>query len=120
MFFGMTPRTTLYLLQNAEQIYIQSDPESGFVGGYGRSLGLVWVYFSDPGITIDILNSNSEVVKTENLSGWILINYHLILNGYSRNTFGGDSTIAFDNRYLYRWFQEAEKSALENGFGIHE
>jgi hypothetical protein len=28
--------------------------------------------------------------------------------------------LVFDNRYLYRWFQDAEKFAKENNLGVHE
>ena len=111
---------TRFLLENAQQIYIQSDPDSGFVGGYGRPLGLVWVNLGETGVTYDHLNSNDEVVKTEFLSGWVLVNYQIILNGYSYNYYGSDSTLSFGNRYLFRWFQEAERQAVEDGIGLHE
>jgi hypothetical protein len=28
--------------------------------------------------------------------------------------------MVFDNKYLVRWFQEAEKYASEHGLGVHE
>ena len=111
---------TVYVLEHAQAIYIQSDPDSGFVGGYGRPLGLVWVNLGTPGIVYDHLNSDGEVVRTESLSGWILLNYHLILNGYSNNYYGTDSSMAFNDRYLFRWFQDAEKSAIAAGIGLQE
>ena len=111
---------TTLILNNAERIYIQSDPEAGYTETYGRHLGLVWVDLGETGLTIDILNSDSEVMRTEHLSGWILLNYYLVLNGYSYNYYGSDSELVFNDRYLVRWFQEAERYASENGLGIHE
>ena len=111
---------TTLILNSAVNIYIQSDPEAGYTETYGRHLGLVWVDLGEVGLTIDILNSDSEVMRTEHLSGWILLNYHLVLNGYSYNYYGSDSELVFNDRYLVRWFQEAEKFAAENGLGIHE
>ncbi|MCK4551798.1 MAG: lamin tail domain-containing protein [Tenericutes bacterium] len=111
---------TTLILNNAVNIYIQSDPEAGYTETYGRHLGLVWVDLGETGLTIDILNSDSEVMRTEHLSGWILLNYHLVLNGYSYNYYGSDSELVFNDRYLVRWFQEAEKFAADNGLGIHE
>ena len=111
---------TTLILNNAIEIYIQSDPDLGYTENYGRHLGLVWVNLGTPGLTVDILNSLGEVVRTEHLSGWILLNYHLVLNGYSYNYYGSASTLVFDDRYLYRWFQDAQLFAQENGLGIHE
>jgi endonuclease YncB( thermonuclease family) len=111
---------TTIILQNAIDVYIQSDPDLGYTETYGRHLGLVWVNLGDVGITIDILSSEGTVMRTEHLSGWILLNYHLVLNGYSYNYYSSQSKLVFNNRYIYRWFQDAEKFAIENGLGIHE
>lgn len=111
---------TTLILNSALRIYIQSDPDIGTTGNYGRSLGLVWVDLGETGLTIEILDSSGQVMRTENLTGWILLNYHLILNGYSYNYYSDESTLAFDNKYIFRWFQEAERFAQENGLGIHE
>jgi len=108
------------ILQNAQQIYIQSDPKMGYTETYGRHLGLVWVDLGAEGISIDILSSTGVIMRTEHLSGWILLNYYLVLNGFSYNYYGSSSELIFDNRYIYRWFQDAEKFARENGLGIHE
>ncbi|MDT8336402.1 MAG: lamin tail domain-containing protein [Candidatus Izemoplasmatales bacterium] len=111
---------TTLILQNAIDVYIQSDPDLGYTENYGRHLGLVWVNLGETGLTIDILSSDGTVMRTEHLSGWILLNYHLVLNGYSYNYYSSQSNLVFNNRYLYRWFQDAEKYAAENGLGIHE
>ena len=111
---------TTQILNNAIGIFIQSDPDLGYTETYGRHLGLVWVNLGEEGITIDILSSTGEVMRTENLSGWILLNYHLVLNGYSYNYYGSASTLVFDNRLLYRWFQDAQLFAEANGLGVHE
>jgi hypothetical protein len=108
------------ILNNAEQIYIQSDPDLGYTETYGRHLGLIWVNLGETGLTIEIKNSNDEVMRTEYLSGWILLNYHLVLNGFSFNYYSSDSSLVFENRYLYRYFQDAQLFAQENGLGIHE
>ena len=111
---------TTLILNSAIEIYIQSDPILGYKENYGRHLGLIWVNLGENGLTINILNSDDEVMRTEHLSGWILLNYHLVLNGYSYNYYGSESRLIFDNRYLYRWFQDAQLFAQENGLGIHE
>jgi beta-lactam-binding protein with PASTA domain/endonuclease YncB( thermonuclease family) len=111
---------TKLVLENALRIYVQSDPDSGFTETFGRYLGLIWCDMGEEGITIDILSSTGEVMRTEHLTGWILLNYHLVLNGYSHNYYGSDSSMVFDNKYLVRWFQEAEKYASEHGLGVHE
>lgn len=111
---------TTLILNSALRIYIQSDPDLGLYGNYGRSLGLVWVDLGETGLVIDILSSDGQVMRTETLTGWILLNYHLILNGYSYNYYSDESTLTFDNKFIYRWFQEAERFAQENELGIHE
>ncbi|MDY0023417.1 MAG: lamin tail domain-containing protein [Candidatus Izemoplasmatales bacterium] len=111
---------TTQILNSAIGIFIQSDPDLGYTETYGRHLGLVWVNLGEEGITIDILSSTGQVMRTEHLSGWILLNYHLVLNGYSYNYYGSASTLVFDNRLLYRWFQDAQLFAASNGLGIHE
>lgn len=111
---------TKYILDHAQDVYIESDPDLGYTGTYGRHLGLVWVNVGDPGLTIDILSSTGEVMRTEVLTGWILLNYHLVLNGYSYNYYSSDSSLVMNNRYVFRWFQEAERFATEHNLGVHE
>ena len=111
---------TTFILNHAQDIYIQSDPDIGYWGNYGRSLGLVWVYLGEEDLTYDILSGTGEIMRTEHLSGWILLNYHLVLNGYSYNYYGEDTTLTIGHRYIYSWFQDAEKYASENGLGVHE
>ncbi|MBI9009578.1 MAG: lamin tail domain-containing protein [Tenericutes bacterium] len=111
---------TTLILNSAERIYIQSDPDIGYTGGYGRHLGLVWVDLGTQVLSIDIKASDGvTVMRTETLTGWVLLNYYLVLNGYSYNYYG-ESTLTFNNRYIVRWFQEAERFASDNGLGVHE
>lgn len=110
---------TTFILNNAIDIYIQSDPDLGYTESYGRHLGLVWVNLGETGLTINIEDDDKNIIRTEHLSGWILLNYQLVLNGFSYNYYGSASKLVFDNRYLYRWFQDAQLSAQENGYGIH-
>ncbi len=111
---------TTLILNSAVNIYIQSDPDVGTTDTYGRHLGLIWVDLGTNILTIDILSSTGEVMRTEVLTGWILLNYHLVLNGYSYNYYGEDSSLIMSDRYIYRWFQEAERYATINGLGVHE
>ncbi|HOI84907.1 MAG TPA: thermonuclease family protein [Acholeplasmataceae bacterium] len=86
--------TTSVLTAPSIQIYLQSDPYLGATETYGRSLGYVWV------------------------SG-VLLNYEIIRHGYSYNYLSTDTKLVYGNRYLYRWFQDAERYARENELGIH-
>jgi endonuclease YncB( thermonuclease family) len=86
--------TTSILTAPNVQIYLQSDPYLGATETYGRSLGYVWV------------------------SG-VLLNYEIIRHGYSYNYLSTDTKLVYGNRYLYRWFQDAERYARENKLGIH-
>ncbi|MDY0295106.1 MAG: PASTA domain-containing protein [Acholeplasmataceae bacterium] len=86
--------TTSVLTQPGATIYIQSDPYLGATETYGRSLGYVWV-------------------------NGLLLNYDLIRHGYSYNYLSNDTKLVYGNRYLYRWFQDAERYARENSLGIH-
>lgn len=101
-------------------IYIQSDPDIGYTEGYGRYLGLVWVDLQDKILEIDIKDSSGNVLFTESLTGLVLINYQLVKNGFSADEYSSLSTLVINNRYLHRWFDEAEKFAIDNNLGIHE
>lgn len=86
--------TTQMLTQPGVTIYLQSDPYLGSTETYGRSLGYVWV---------------NET----------LLNYEIIRHGFSYNYLSSDTKLVYGNRYLYRWFQDAENYARENKLGIH-
>ena len=101
-------------------IYVQSDPDIGYTEGYGRYLGLVWVDLQNRILEIDIKDSSGNVLFTESLTGLILINYQLVKNGFSADEYSSLSTLVINNRYLHRWFDEAEKFAIDNNLGIHE
>jgi beta-lactam-binding protein with PASTA domain/endonuclease YncB( thermonuclease family) len=109
-----------YAKTNGKSIYIQSDANLSYNDTYGRHLGLVWVDLGEDVINIDIVDSSDNLIYTETLTGVILLNYHLVKNGFSYNYYSTDSELVFDNRYLYRWFQDAEKFAKENNLGVHE
>jgi endonuclease YncB( thermonuclease family) len=86
--------TTSYLSNSSNTFYVQSDPYLGATETYGRSLGYVWV--------------NGE-----------MLNYLLIKNGFSWNYLSSDTKLVYNNRYLYRWFQDAQKYAQDNNLGLH-
>lgn len=109
-----------YANNNNKNIYIQSDPDLGYTENYGRHLGLVWVDLGDDVLSIDIEDSSGNLIYTEELTGVILLNYHLVKNGFSYNYYSSESQLIFNNRYLYRWFQDAQLFAQENNLGIHE
>ena len=92
---------TTGVLYSADIIYLQSDPALGFTETYGRHLALVWV---------------DNYSGTE---GMMLLNYELVRLGYSYNYLSSDCSLIFNNRYLYRWFQDAELEAKANSRGIH-
>lgn len=85
---------TTSMLTSASTIYLQSDPILGTSDTFGRTLGYIWV-------------------------DGVLLNYELIKNGYSWNYLGTNSRVIVNNRYLFRWFQDAEDYAVENKLGIH-
>jgi endonuclease YncB( thermonuclease family)/beta-lactam-binding protein with PASTA domain len=109
-----------YARNNNKKIYIQSDPDLGYTETYGRHLGLIWIDLEEDVLSIDILDSTGSVIYTEELTGVILLNYHLVKNGFSYNYYSSESQLIFNNRYLYRWFQDAQIFAEENDLGIHE
>ncbi len=111
---------TTTIINAGIDFYIQSDPDMGLYGNYGRSLGLVWVNLGSQTLDVDIKSSTGVVMRTEHLTGWILLNYHLILNGYSYNYYGNDTTLTMDHRYIFDWFADAERFATANGLGVHE
>ena len=86
--------TTSYLTKPGATIYVQSDPFLGATETYGRSLGYVWV--------------DGE-----------MLNYLLVKNGYSWNYLSSNTKLVYNNRYLYRWFQDAQQYAQDNNLGLH-
>jgi endonuclease YncB( thermonuclease family) len=85
---------TTAALQSALVIYLQSDVDSGYTDNYGRTLGLVWI-------------------------DGVLLNYELVRLGYTHNYLGSECKLIYGNRYLYRWFQDAEAEAEAAERGIH-
>jgi endonuclease YncB( thermonuclease family) len=86
--------TVSILSQPGAVIYIQSDPFLGSTETYGRFLGYIWVNGS-------------------------LLNLDIIRNGFSYNYLSTNTKLVYQNRYLYRWFQDAEVYAREHQLGIH-
>ena len=81
-------------LKNALNIYIQHDPETGLYDTYGRILGLVWYDGK-------------------------LLNYELVLNGYSQNNYSDDTqSLTFNGIPLAIWMANAEAYAKQNRLGI--
>ena len=100
--WGQEAKTyTTNILYEANIIYIQSDPALGFTETYGRHLAFVWVD-NYPGH-----------------DGMVLLNYELVRLGFTYNYLSNDCSLVFNNRYLYRWFQDAENEARANARGIH-
>ena len=82
------------LLANAEEIYVQYDPSTGFRENYGRYLGLVW---ADGQLT----------------------NYLLVLHGHSQNNYYDvDLNFVYEGVSLNQWFENAETYAQNNNLGI--
>lgn len=81
-------------LNKAVTIYIQHDPRSGRVDSYERQLGLVWYDGK-------------------------LLNYQLVLNGYSQNNYSDDTqSLIFNGIPLSIWMANAEAYAKQNRLGI--
>lgn len=81
-------------LVNATVIHIQHDPNTGRKDTYGRNLGLVWY-------------------------DGTLLNYELVLNGYSQNNYEDPNEIfVYEGIPLTVWFRNAEKHAKLNKLGI--
>lgn len=85
---------TTNIINNGSVFYLQSDPDLGFTETYGRTLAYVWV-------------------------DGVMLNYELVKNGFSYNYLDSESKLVFENRYLFRWFEDAETYARENELGIH-
>lgn len=109
-----------YADSNNKNIYVQSDPDIGYTEGYGRHLGIIWVDLGEDILSIDIEDSSGNVLFTEQLTGLVCINYQLVKNGFSADEYSSTSGLVVNNRYMYRWFDEAERFAKANHLGIHE
>jgi endonuclease YncB( thermonuclease family) len=86
--------TASILNQPNAVIYLQSDPYLGVTENFGRFLAYVWV-------------------------NGLLLNLEIVRNGFSYNYLSSDTKLVYQNRYLYRWFQDAEAYARTNNLGIH-
>ena len=82
------------VLTNGSVIYLQSDPFTAWIDTYGRHIGYVWV-------------------------DGVMLNYDLVRLGYSANYMTDENKLVYNNRYIYRWFQDAEQYAKDNKLGIH-
>ncbi|MDG0889436.1 lamin tail domain-containing protein [Paracholeplasma manati] len=81
-------------LRYATTIYIQHDPRSGRVDSYERQLGLVWYDGK-------------------------LLNYELVLYGYSQNNYSDDTqSLIFSGIPLAVWMANAEVYAKQNHLGV--
>lgn len=84
---------TTQRLNAATEIILQSDPDLGSSDTFGRTLAYIWV-------------------------DGVLLNYELVYYGHSMNYIGTQSRMVFANRYIHRWFQDAEDHAKDNNLGI--
>lgn len=81
-------------LKNATTIYLQHDPSSGTTDSFGRALALIWV-------------------------DGVLINYELVLYGYSQNNYGDSlNALVFNGVTLSTWMNNAQRYAQENNLGV--
>lgn len=81
-------------LRFASVIYIQHDPRSGRIDSYERQLGLVWYDGK-------------------------LLNYELVLYGYSQNNYSDDTqSLIFNGIPLAVWMANAEAYAKQNHLGV--
>lgn len=81
-------------LNTAALIYIQHDPRSGRIDSYERQLGLVWYDGK-------------------------LLNYELVLYGYSQNNYSDDTqSLVFNGIPLAIWMANAEAYAKQYRLGI--
>ena len=81
-------------LRFATTIYIQHDPRSGRIDSYERQLGLVWYDGK-------------------------LLNYELVLYGYSQNNYSDDTqSLIFNGIPLAVWMANAEAYAKQNRLGV--
>lgn len=85
---------TYNALKNAKTVYIQYDPSSGSTDTYGRRLGLIWYDGK-------------------------LLNYELVLNGYSQNNYSDSrGLLVFNGISLEVWMANAEAYAKANRLGV--
>jgi endonuclease YncB( thermonuclease family) len=82
------------LLENATEIYLMYDPQSGLTETFGRTLALVW-------------------------ADGVLVNLEMVRNGYASNAYNDPlERLIFNNVSLNRLFQRAESEARENKLNI--
>jgi endonuclease YncB( thermonuclease family) len=91
---------TCELLENAESIIIQTDPNDGLLGNYGRLLGWIWIQLSDQ-------------------EEYFLLNYMVVKQGLAqvKYEFGAGETIYYGDHSYNEWMHIAEDYAIENQLG---
>ncbi|MFU8793077.1 MAG: thermonuclease family protein [Acholeplasmataceae bacterium] len=82
------------ILENADEIYLMHDPDSGITETYGRTLALVW-------------------------ADGILVNYEMVRMGFSAGMYNDEQQrLIFNGVSLNEWFRRAEQEAKDNNRGI--
>jgi len=90
---------TCSLLQSAESIIIQTDPNA-FLDAYGRLLGWIWVQLPDE-------------------DEYFLLNYMVVKQGLAqvKYEFGAGETMLYGDHYYNEWMHIAEDYAIANELG---
>lgn len=90
---------TCSLLQNAESIIIQTDPNA-FLDAYGRLLGWIWIQLPDE-------------------EEYFLLNYMVVKQGLAqvKYEFGAGETMLYGDHYYNEWMHIAEDYAIANELG---
>lgn len=95
---------TCSMLEEAEYVYIQTDPGDKLLDRYGRLLGWVWI----------------KRIGDDHLQ---LLNYWIVRQGLAevKYLFGAGETQAtvYDNKTYTEWMYIAESLAQQDGFGMH-
>ena len=88
---------TCSLLQNAESIVIQTDPDDALLGTYGRLLSWIWI-------------------QLPNEEEYFLLNYMVVKQGLAqvKYEFGAGETISYEGITYNEWMHIAEDYAIEN------
>lgn len=101
---------TCDLLENAESIIIQTDPDDELQDHYGRLLSWIW-----------IVPEGTELRenKTEyDIDQYELINYKIIQQGLARVAYlYGAGKMKYNNKSYTDWMYQAENYAKNNGLG---
>ncbi|MCQ2798846.1 MAG: thermonuclease family protein [Bacilli bacterium] len=93
------------ILKKAKKFMLQSLPGVSVTETFGRLLCYVWA-------------SNEE---SGDLSSYFLVNYFIVLNGYSKVQFSGDTSgkMLINGISYYQYMKDAENKAAKEGLRVH-